>query len=111
MENHINLQLIRRPDGTECYGITGLSREDLLLLSVAIKPHREELARRLDDLRDPTIRTLTSLSSDAGSMPDIEKLCLRLAQFSELFTGTPIKNHKNYANPCMYLPTEIFGDV
>lgn len=105
MNNKIILVKEPAPNNPDAYSIKGLSREDLLLLSVAIKPHREELARRLDDLRDPTIRTLTALSSEPGKMPELAELCLRLAQFSELFTGTPIERHNEYVNPCTYIPS------
>lgn len=83
-----NITLIQDPTlrGIERFSLRGLTREDVLLISLALKPSREDLGRRLDDLRDPTIRTLTTIYP-LGELPNVDRLCQRLADIDQVLNG------------------------
>lgn len=76
------------PGMTERYALRNLTPDDVLLISLALAPKQEEVARRLEDLRDPTIRTLIELQ---GKDPkhDMQTIMDRLSIIRQTLTGSP----------------------
>lgn len=93
----MSIKLKQTSNGHEkSFSLHGMTENDVLLLALAIKPFRKQVAQELESLQNPTIQSLRETGVLIGNNKEVQlQISARMMEFSQALNSSATKIRSN----------------